>query len=652
MPPVRRLTAILAADVAGYSRLMGADEEGTHERLQAHLRELVAPKIAEHRGRIVKNTGDGFLAEFASVVDAVRCAVEVQRGMAARNAMTPEDKLISFRVGINLGDVIAEPGDIYGDGVNVAARLEALAEPGGICISRVVRDQIRDKLPYPFEDRGEQTIKNIARPVRVFAMRPETIADLPISDVLPTPDASIEIPRPRGSIVPPVAAAIAAVLVIAAIACWFWLAPRTTSTPATQVAAAATASIAQPLAAPPLSIVVLPFANLSNDPDQQYFADGITEGLTTDLSRIPDMFVISRNTAFTYRNKAIDTKQIGRELGVRYVLEGSVQRSGNWVRISGQLIDAETDAHLWAESFDREIADLFSLQGEITGRIANTLNLELVTAAAARPTNNPDALDYILRGRAARAKPNSPEVLGQAINLFERALSLDPQSVEAQTQLAGALVSRVLDQMTTSRAADLARAEELVERALTASPRNAIAHAIKADILRVQRRCEEAIPQYETALSLNPNLAFALHSLGGCKLEIGSIDEVIQIEERAIRLSPRDPNIANRYWRIGVVHLLQSRIDEAIASIEKARVANPAQAYFYVSLASAYGLKGKTERAATALAEARKLVGDRFSSIARVRANGASTSSSDPKIQALREATFFAGLRKAGMPEE
>jgi adenylate cyclase len=291
MASTRRLAAILAADVVGYSRLMGADEEETHERLKAHFGHLVEPKIKEHRGRIVKNTGDGFLAEFSSVVDAVRCAVEVQRGMIDRDPDVPEEHRIRFRIGVNLGDVIVEEHDIFGDGVNIAARLEALAEPGGICISRMVRDQIRDKLPYPFEDRGEQSVKNLARPVRVYALRPEAVADL-----------------------------------------------RTPSLPPAS-------PIPQPAVAPRLSIVVPPFANLSNDPEQQYFADGITEDLTTDLSRIEGMLVISRNTAFTYQDKRIDTKRIGRELVVRYLLEGSVRRSRNQIRINAQLIDAETDAH-------------------------------------------------------------------------------------------------------------------------------------------------------------------------------------------------------------------------------------------------------------------------------------------------------------------
>ena len=352
----RRLTAILAADVAGYSRLMGADEEGTHERLRGHLRELVDPKIKEHRGRIVKNTGDGMLAEFSSIVDAVRCAAEVQRAMADRNAETAEDKRITFRVGINLGDVIAEQDDIYGDGVNVAARLEALAEPGGICISRVVRDQIRDKLPYPFEDKGEQSVKNIARSVRVFALRPEAVAELPATGL-----SALAPPRRR---VTPVAMAMAsaAALVIAAMAWWFWPATRSPSTPAAAVGTASESaqtapSVTEPAVAPRLSIVVLPFANLGNDPEQQYFADGVTEDLTTDLSRISHMLVISRNTAFTYNDRPVNAKQIGRELGVRYVLEGSVRRSGNQVRVTAQLIDAPTDAHIWAQRFDRDMGD-------------------------------------------------------------------------------------------------------------------------------------------------------------------------------------------------------------------------------------------------------------------------------------------------------
>ena len=397
MASTRRLAAILAADVAEYSRLMGADEEGTHERLKAHLRELVERKVEEYRGRIVKNTGDGLLAEFPSVVGAVRCAVEVQRGMIDREPDVPEERRIRFRIGVNLGDVIVEEHDIFGDGVNIAARLEALAEPGGICISGTVRDHIGDRLPYAFGDMGEQSVKNIARPVRVYAWRPEGTAS-----VLITSSSSA------------------------------------TSNPL-------------PATAPRLSIVVLPFANLSDDPEQQYFADGITEDLTTDLSRIENMFVISHNTAFTYGSKLVDTKQIGRELSVRYVLEGSVRRSGDQVRVNAQLINAETDAHLWAERFDGETADLLAVQNEITRQLANALGVQLIAAEAAQPTERPDTLDYILQARAVLFKLRTADIYGQAIDLFECALALDPQSVEAQSRLALVLTSRVLDGRATHR---------------------------------------------------------------------------------------------------------------------------------------------------------------------------------------------------------
>jgi adenylate cyclase len=644
MPTVRRLAAILAADVAGYSRLMGADEEGTHERLKAHLRELIEPKIGEHRGRIVKNTGDGFLAEFASVVDAVRCAAEVQRGMAEREPEVPEERRIRFRIGVNLGDVIVEEHDIFGDGVNVAARLEGLAEPGGICISRVVRDQIRDKLTYPFEDRGEQTVKNIGRPVRVFALRPESIAEVP------TADAPIAVPRRRRGSAPRVAAAVvAAALVIAAIAWWVLSATRGISTPPAEMAAAATNPINPPLVAPRLSIVVLPFTNLSNDPEQQYFADGIAEDLTTDLSRIAHMFVISRNTAFSYREKPINAKQIGRELGVRYVLEGSVQRSGSQVRVNAQLIAADSDAHLWAERFDRDTGDLFALQKRDHGTDRNALHLRLISVEAARPTDDPGALDYIFRGRAAFAKPPSPDKYEDAISLFERALLLDPRSVEAQSLLAGALTARVLDGMTNSASADKKRAEALIQQVSATAPHSSFAHWTKGQLLRAQARFDEAIPEYEALLAISRNSPNSLHALGQCKFFTGSIDETIPLEEEAIRLSPRDPQIGNWYDWIGRVHLLRSRIDEAIIWLERARSANQQHPYPHIYLASAYALKGEAARAAAELAEARRLKGEgSFSSIARLRRGYWGV----PKVRTLFEETFFAGLRKAGVPEE
>jgi adenylate cyclase len=633
----RRLIAILAADVAGYSRLMGADEEGTLARLKAHRRELVDPKIAEHRGRIVKTTGDGLLVEFGSVVNAVRCAAEVQRGMLDRDRDVADDRRIRFRIGVNLGDIIVDGGDIFGDGVNVAARLEALAEPGGVCVSHTVRDQIHDKLPYVLDDLGEQFVKNIARPIRAYALSPETIVGLPAE--------SVSCVAPRRSRVQPVmiSAAAAAALVIAGAAWWVWPAPRSPT------AGAPVAASAPQLVAPRLSIVVLPFGNLSNDPDQQYFADGITEDVTTALSRITHIFVISRTTAFTYRNKPHDAKQIGRELGVRYALEGSVRRSGDRVRVNAQLIDAETDGHVWAEQFDHGVVNLFALQNEITGRIAVALNLELSDREAARPTENPDALEYILRARALWPKPEWRDRFPEMINLLERALALDPGSVEALSLLAITLAVRVLEEKTDSAAADLERAERVATQALTAAPRLPAPHQARALVLKAQRRCEQAIPEAETVIALDRNWWYAYFDLAQCKLLTGAIEESIPLMEYAIRLSPRDPQ--NGIWHnwIGRAHLLQSRTDEAIFWFEKARNFDPRYRAAHSYLASAYALKGETERAAAELAEARKLAPDgRHSSIARLRAVGIWSGGywGVPKVRALFEACARRGCRR------
>jgi adenylate cyclase len=598
MATTRRLAAILAADVAGYSRLMGSDEEGTHRRLQAHFAGLVHPKIEEHWGRVVKNTGDGLLAEFASVVDAVRCAVEMQRGMADCNSAIPAQERIEFRVGINLGDVIAEADDIFGDAVNVAARLEALAAPGSICLSRMVHDQIRDKLPYAFEDLGEQHVKNIARPVRVYTLRPGAVGDPPAPGV-PTPPL-----------------------------------------------------ISHPVDTPRLSIVVLPFANLSKDPEQQYFADGVSEDLTTDLSRLTGMLVISRNTALTYRNKSTDTRQIGRELGVRYVLEGSVRRSGGRVRVNAQLIEAATDAHLWAERFESDASDLFVLQDEIVSRIAIALNIELIAAEAKRRTEHPDALDYIFRARAM-VRPPTPEDRAKRIIMYERALAIDPHSAEAQSGLAYALVGRVLADMSDTAAVDLERARRLSEQALATSLRSPLAHQAKGDVLRAQGKYAEAISEYEKALVLDRNWVAAFFPLSQCKFFTGAIEETIPLIERAIRLSPRDPQTGQFYFQIGRVRLLQSRTEEAITWLEKARNQYPAHPVFRAQLAAAYALAGETERGAAELAEARRLsADDRFSSLAGERSNPMFYGAAVAKVRALYEATYFEGLRKAGMPEE
>jgi adenylate cyclase len=428
MPPVRRLTAILAADVAGYSRLMGLDEEGTHERLQAHVGELVNPKIAEHRGRVVKNTGDGFLAEFPSVVDAARCAAEVQRGMAERNAGIPAAERIEFRVGINLGDVIVEEHDIFGDGVNVAARIEALAEPGGICVSRIVRDQVRDRLDFAFQDLGEQQVKNIARPVRVYRVRDRAA---PIEEPLPAS------PRPL------------------------------------------------PLPDKP-SIAVLPFPNMSGDPEQEYFADGIAEDIITALSRYPSLFVIARNSCFTYKGRAVDVKQVGRELGARYVLEGSLRKSGNRIRVTAQLVEAESGKHIWAEHYDRDLADIFPLQDEIT----NAVTIALVPAIA-------DAEQH----RAPRKPPGSLDAWGAyqrglwhfynvsaedntlAQKFFQQAVDLDPSFAGGYKGLCAVQINEA-DYEGRGLSETLASAEALARRAVALDGADAEARSLLATALR------------------------------------------------------------------------------------------------------------------------------------------------------------------------
>jgi TolB-like protein/class 3 adenylate cyclase len=365
----RRLTAILAADVVGYSRLMGADEEGTLARLKAHRRELVDPKIAGHRGRIVKTTGDGLLVEFASVVDAVRCGVEIQREMAERNTEVPSDRRIEFRVGINVGDIIIDESDIFGDGVNVAARLEALAEPGGICVSRMVRDQVRDKVALAFEDRGEQQVKNIARPVRAY--RVVTNAAAPAA----TSAARGRVPRWA------IAAGIAAVVALAAGAAAFWRLHPTE--PAVTTAGAPAASPALP---DKPSIAVFPFANLSGDAAQDYLADGLTENLIDALAQNPGLFVIARDATFIYRGKAVAPRTVAKDLGVRYVLEGSVQKSGDRIRVTAQLIDAATDNHLLSQKYDRNLSDLFALEDDLTLQIAGALDAHFTgTVWAASP---------------------------------------------------------------------------------------------------------------------------------------------------------------------------------------------------------------------------------------------------------------------------
>jgi TolB-like protein/class 3 adenylate cyclase len=451
-----RLAAILAADVAGYSKLAGADEERTLARLRGLRSDLIDPTVAVHHGRVVKRTGDGVLIEFRSVVDAVRCAIEVQNGMVERNTGLPPKRRIEFRIGIHLGDVVEESdGDLMGDGVNIAARLEGIAEPGGICLSEDAYRQVRDRIKEAFIDLGEQELKNIARPVRAYAVKT----------------------GPAGR------------------------------TPERRVSAAERSG------PPRLSIVVLPFANIGGDPEQEYFVDGVTESLTTDLSRISGSFVIGRNTAFTYKGKHVDLKQIGRELNVRYVLEGSVQRSSNRLRVNVQLIDAETGAHLWAERFDKPVADLFDLQDEIVARLASQLDAQLIAAEARRAerTPRPDSMDLYFQGMGWRNRGAVRENLTQARTLFERALSLDPGNVNAELNLAGIDAVMAATYMIDDRAERLATAETTVTTLLLAAPNNAWMHCWMGYIKTFTNRAAKPLPNLSELWRLIQILPSLMH---------------------------------------------------------------------------------------------------------------------------------------------
>ena len=633
----RKLAAIFAADVAEYSRLMGLDELGTLRTLQAY-RAILDRLIAAYRGRIFNTAGDSVVADFASAVDAVECAVAVQGAIEKENDNRPAGEQMRFRIGVHLGDIIVEGANLFGDGVNIAARLQTLAQPGGICLSGVVRDQIGTRLPVAFTRLGEQRVKNIAEPVRVFS-----VEGMPGRGLLSSTASG-----PRwGAIRTPVVALTVLILVAVAGTTW-WLWPGRDSQLRPPRAESATASVAQPSSAPRLSIVVLPFANLSNDPQQEYFADGISEDLTTDIAGIQGSQVIARNTAFTYKGKPVDAKQIGRDLGVRYVLEGSVQRSGKEVRVNAQLVDAETGAHLWAERFDRDIGDLFALQNEITARIARELQSQLAIAESRRPTDNPDALDYLMRGRAVLTRPISRENNDEAVTSFETALALDPQSAEAAAWLAVALAVRVTDELSDFPDVDLQRAERLVAQALAASPNSALAHYAKGQVLRIQSRCREAIPEFERAIALDRSRVPAYAHVGWCKFLTGSIDQAVPYFEQAIRLSPYGPGIAPWYGRMGVMQLLEGHTDEAIGWLEKANSENARLAFVHAYLAAGYALKAETERARAELTEAQGL-SKSYASLANVEK---SNWYDEPKIRSLAEATYFAGLRKAGMPAE
>src|ERR1700730_16952752 len=553
------------------------------------------------------------LVEFSSVVDAVRCAAEIQRAMVDRETELAEDRRIRFRVGINLGDIIADGDDIFGDGVNVAARLEALAEPGGICISRVVRDQIRDKPSYAFDDMGEQIVKNIARPVRAYALGAAVVAALP---------AVTAVPRPRS---------------------------RRQSAGARRDT-------------PRLSIVVLPLANLSNDPDQEYFADGITDDLTTDLSRISGSFVIARNTAFTYKGKPIDAKQIGRELGVRYVLEGSVRRTGDQVRVNAQLIDAESGAHLWADRFDTNRANLAEIQSEIIGRLAWTLNIALFSDASRRIEHenvvDPEARDLVMRGWAWWYGPQSPKAAQEALGAFEHALKIDPRSSDARIGIARLLVAKLTTGWSSSSFQQdevqqtVAQAERLLIEAIPTDPNQPMAYAVLGVLRRTQARLNESRIAFEKAISLDPNFEWANMQLGWTLQFLGELGDAIALGEKSLRLSPRDPNISYRYMLLGYCQLVSNHVDEAIDLLIKGRTANPRDWLFSFGLAGALALKGDLDAAKSALAESLKLRPE-VNSLAQWHAWVPWTSKTNsPRYWALEDKTLGEGLRRIGFPEE
>jgi adenylate cyclase len=545
---VRRLAAILAADVVGYSQLMGADEEGTLAALKAQRRELVDPIIARHTGRIVKTMGDGILVEFPSPVEAVRCAVEIQQGVVRRAHGVAEDRRIAWRIGINLGDVIAEEHDLYGDGVNIAARLEGLAEADGICVSRGVRDQVRDRLAVSFVDLGQQ-VKNIARPIRCFRLHFDEYA-APVASPMVSPNAAAGLR---------------------------------------------------------LSIVVLPFANLSDDSEQGYFADGLTEDITTDLSRISGSFVISHSTAFTYKGKPIDVKVVAHELGVRYILEGSVRRLGTQVRVGAQLIDGETGAHLWAERFDHDILDLAAFQDEVTQRIAQALSLELIDAESrssrrSRP-KNPDAVDLAMQGWSLLNQPWNKQRFRAARDILEISLDMDGQLVDCLVGLAYILVANADRGWSDSADQDVDHAEELVDKALALEPKIAAAHSVKSWIFGYRNRLPESIAAAETAITLNRNDSMAHRLLALFEHQAGRPERSRTVIEQAIRLSPRDPN----HWG-SLAILARAQIDlgeteAALTNLRMAIAANPDANFVRLYFATAYGRMGRDREAREAIAE-------------------------------------------------
>jgi adenylate cyclase len=540
----RRLAAILAADVVGYSRMMGADEEGTLAALKTIRRELIDPKIAEHQGRIVKTTGDGALVEFASAVDAVRCALDVQRAAAELNANIPDNRRIAFRIGINVGDIIIDEGDIYGDGVNIAARIEPLAEPGAICLSDNAYQQIKGKLSLDVTDMGEQQLKNIAQPVRVYGIRPAGAAARP---ALLLPD------RP--------------------------------------------------------SIAVLPFQNMSGDPEQDYFVDGMVEDIITGLSRIKWLFVIARNSTFAYKGRGVDVKQVGRELGVRYVLEGSVRKAADRVRITGQLIDTATGAHIWAERYDRKFDDIFALQDEITlsvvGAIEPSLRLAEIERVKRKRSDSLDAYDLVLQAQPD-VYSRIPEHVTKALLLLERALALDPAYALAHAYAAECYHTLFLrgGLREENRTASIRHAEA----AIANGSDDASALAFAGFVIGMDKHDRAAaFTAFEAALSVSPSSALT-YILGSVILAFaGEAERAIEWSDRGLRLSPFDPYRSSAFISCAFGHFHHGRYEEAAAAGRKAIQASPGFSVCYLALAAPLVKLGRIEEAKAAAARVLEL---------------------------------------------
>jgi TolB-like protein/class 3 adenylate cyclase len=625
----RRLAAILAADIAGYSRLMHEDEPATVRDLKAH-QSVILPLISRHGGRIIDTAGDGIMAEFPSVIGATQCAVEIQTVMAERNRPVPESRRMRFRIGINLGDVIHDETRIYGDGINIAARLEALAQPGGVLVSNTVYDQVRGKLPFTFEDVGERQVKNIEQPVRMYQLHLPGAPSKAVAMLVRHPALTGR----RRRIVLGLEALLA---LLGAGGAWWIGAPLLPRQSADRTEA------------PRLSIVVLPFSNLSGDPSQDYFADGITEDLTSDLSRLAGSFVISRNTAFTFKGKAADVRQIGRELGVRYVLEGSVRRTGGTVRVNAQLIDAGTGAHLWAEQMDVDQSTL-ALQDNfgIANRLAKMLSVELVNAEGRRaPRTDPDAVDLTMRGWSVLNGGPNKEDVQRSVGLFEDALRIDPENSQARVGLAQALTLIYRNRWDPEPARVLARADEAATQAIAAAPNYAHAHYVKAEVLGLSNRFDAALATYDRAIALDRNHAAAYVGRARNLNVIGRAADALAPVEKAIRLSPRDPELYVWYFVLCHANTHLARDAQAIEWCLKSLATGKTFYFAYVDLASAYAWRGQKTEAAAAVAELLKLRPG--FTVQRLQEEG-SGASDNPAFRREYQ-RIVEGARKAGLPE-